>query len=140
MCKFSCSSVLVQCGSVLKICVTLYERCESYIFCLQWAEKVVGPYSFWFSVFLSIQRRHFEQVKVAVPVIVSVLKVISSEPEDGDTEIDGLFDRAVGIANSIHEVCTKLVCDTPIQDYSLYFLYPLMRLWWPSILWNRRAL
>ncbi|KAM4122662.1 hypothetical protein ACB094_01G101500 [Castanea mollissima] len=59
-------------------------------------------------VFLSIQRRHFEQVKVAVPVIVSVLKVISLEPEDGDTEIDGLFDRAVGIANSIHEVCTKL--------------------------------
>lgn len=59
-------------------------------------------------VILYIQRRHFEQVKVAVPVIVSVLKVISLESEDGDTEIEGLFDRAVGIANSIHAVCTKL--------------------------------
>ncbi|KAF5461372.1 hypothetical protein F2P56_017477 [Juglans regia] len=59
-------------------------------------------------VILSIRRHHYEQVKVAVPVIVNVLKVVTSETDDGDTEIEGLFDRAVGIASSIHTVCSKL--------------------------------
>ncbi|XP_041022690.1 aberrant root formation protein 4 isoform X1 [Juglans microcarpa x Juglans regia] len=59
-------------------------------------------------VILSIRRHHYEQVKVAVPVIVNVLKVVTSETDDGDTEIEGLFDRVVGIASSIHTVCSKL--------------------------------
>ncbi|KAG2691419.1 hypothetical protein I3760_08G008100 [Carya illinoinensis] len=71
-------------------------------------------------VILSIRRHHYEQVKVAVPVIVNVLKVVTSETDDGDTEIEGLFDRAVGIANSIHTVCTKLVCDIFIYYISRF--------------------
>ncbi|KAK9279233.1 hypothetical protein L1049_012911 [Liquidambar formosana] len=59
-------------------------------------------------VFLSIQRRHFEQVKVAVPVILNVLKAVSSESEDEDSDSEDLFDRAIGIANSIKAVCIKL--------------------------------
>lgn len=72
------------------------------------------------SVILSIRRHHYEQVKVAVPVIVNVLKFVTSETDDGDTEIEGLFDRAVGIANSIHTVCTKLVCDIFIYYISCF--------------------
>ncbi|KAM1424824.1 hypothetical protein ACFX1X_017501 [Malus domestica] len=59
-------------------------------------------------VFLSLQRRHFEQVKVAVPIIVKVLKGRSLELEDEDPEFKNLFDRAMGIANSIRAVCLKL--------------------------------
>ncbi|KAH7524583.1 hypothetical protein FEM48_Zijuj06G0134900 [Ziziphus jujuba var. spinosa] len=59
-------------------------------------------------VFLSIQRRHFEQVKVAVPVILKVLKAISFESDGKHTELQDLFDAALGIANSIHAVCAKL--------------------------------
>ncbi|ONI34543.1 hypothetical protein PRUPE_1G486500 [Prunus persica] len=59
-------------------------------------------------VFLSLQRRHFEQVKVAVPIIVKVLKARSLELEDEDPEFKNLFDRAMSIANSIRAVCVKL--------------------------------
>ncbi|BBG95559.1 aberrant lateral root formation 4 [Prunus dulcis] len=59
-------------------------------------------------VFLSLQRRHFEQVKVAVPIIVKVLKARSLELEDEDPEFKTLFDRAMSVANSIRAVCVKL--------------------------------
>ena len=61
-----------------------------------------------FSVFISIQRRQFEQVKEAVPIILNVLKAVALDSDDA--ELEGVFDRAVGIANSIYEVCNKLVC------------------------------
>lgn len=61
-----------------------------------------------FSVFVSIKRRQFEQVKEAVPIILNVLKAVSLESDDAEPE--GVFDRAVEIANSIYEVCNKLVC------------------------------
>ncbi|KAG2691420.1 hypothetical protein I3760_08G008100 [Carya illinoinensis] len=76
-------------------------------------------------VILSIRRHHYEQVKVAVPVIVNVLKVVTSETDDGDTEIEGLFDRAVGIANSIHTVCTKLEGKSNEKLCALLGLYVL---------------
>ncbi|XP_044464381.1 aberrant root formation protein 4 isoform X2 [Mangifera indica] len=57
-------------------------------------------------VLLFTQRRHFEQVKVAVPVILKVLNSVSSESDDENTE--PLFDRAIGIADSIRAVCSKL--------------------------------
>lgn len=60
-------------------------------------------------VFLSIPRRHFEQVKEAVPVILSVLKAMASELDDEDTNSEDLFVRAISIANSIQTVCGKLV-------------------------------
>lgn len=60
---------------------------------------------------LRIQRHHFAQVKETVPIIVDVLKAASLDIEARATELEDLFDRAVGIASSIHEVCTNLVCD-----------------------------
>ncbi|XP_022754469.1 aberrant root formation protein 4 isoform X2 [Durio zibethinus] len=59
-------------------------------------------------VFLATRRRHFEQIKVAVPVIVKVVKAISSESDYEDTELETLFDRVVKIAHCIRAVSTKL--------------------------------
>lgn len=66
----------------------------------------------WFSVFLSIERRHFEQVKAAVPVILNVLKAMTSEIDDEDADVEDLFNKAIGIANSILTICVKLVGDS----------------------------
>ncbi|THG23518.1 hypothetical protein TEA_004597 [Camellia sinensis var. sinensis] len=52
-------------------------------------------------VFLSIQRRQFEQVKEAVPVIINVLKAMSSELDEGDTDYEDLLNRSIDVANSI---------------------------------------
>ena len=63
-------------------------------------------------MFLLIQRRHFEQVKVAVPVILKVVKAVSSELADRDVEdaeLMNLFCKALGIARSIHYLSTKLL-------------------------------
>lgn len=51
-------------------------------------------------------------MKVAVPVVVKVLKTVASESDDEDTELQNLFDSAITIANSIHEICGKLVCSS----------------------------
>ncbi|XAR71019.1 hypothetical protein NMG60_11028098 [Bertholletia excelsa] len=59
-------------------------------------------------VFVSIRRRQFEQVKEAVPVIINVLKDMSSESDEGDTDYDDLLNRSIGIASSIQAVCMKL--------------------------------
>ncbi|KAJ6383034.1 hypothetical protein OIU77_031457 [Salix suchowensis] len=59
-------------------------------------------------VLLAIQRRHFEQVKVAVPVILNVLKAVCSEFSARDTECMNLFISALGIADSIRAICEKL--------------------------------
>ncbi|KAF5936274.1 hypothetical protein HYC85_027403 [Camellia sinensis] len=59
-------------------------------------------------VFLSIQRRQFEQVKEAVPVIINVLKAMSSELDEGDTDYEDLLNRSIDVANSIQAVCVKL--------------------------------
>ncbi|KAL6985213.1 hypothetical protein U1Q18_018591, partial [Sarracenia purpurea var. burkii] len=59
-------------------------------------------------VFVSIQRRQFEQVKEAVPVIINVLKATASESDEGATDYEDLLNISIGIANSIQEVCVKL--------------------------------
>ncbi|KAB1670362.1 hypothetical protein ES319_1Z175600v1 [Gossypium barbadense] len=59
-------------------------------------------------VFISLQRRHFEQIKVAVPVVVKVVKAISTESDYEDTELETLFERIVVNAHSIRTVCRKL--------------------------------
>lgn len=82
----------------------------------------------WFSVFLSIPRRHFEQVKEAVPVILSVLKAMTSELDDEDTNSEDLFARATSIANSIQTVCGKLVRDTSTK-YCFCFIRLLLSLY-----------
>lgn len=58
---------------------------------------------------ISIRRRHFEQVKVAVRIVLNVLKAVSLEPNDENPVLKDLFGRALSIASSIHAVCTKLV-------------------------------
>ncbi|KAI9191751.1 hypothetical protein LWI28_012963 [Acer negundo] len=76
-------------------------------------------------VLLSTQRRHFEQVKVVVPVVVKVLKTVSSESDDEDTELQDLFDRAIGIADSIRGLCDKLEGTTNEKLCALLGLYIL---------------
>ncbi|KAK8610188.1 hypothetical protein V6N13_081355 [Hibiscus sabdariffa] len=77
------------------------------------------------NVFLSIQRRHFEQIKVAVPVVVKVVKVISSEPDSQDTELETLFDRVVVNALSIQTVCTNMETGENGKLQALLGLYVL---------------
>lgn len=57
----------------------------------------------------SIQRRHFEQIKVVVPVVLNALKAINFETSEGDVKCDILYGRAMDIASSIQSVCVKLV-------------------------------
>lgn len=76
---------------------------------------------------MSIQRRHFEQLKAVVPVVLKVLKVVSSESADDKTELKDLFDGALSIANSVHAVCTKLVCEF-LKGYNSLLSYSLILL------------
>ncbi|XP_050885862.1 aberrant root formation protein 4 [Lathyrus oleraceus] len=71
------------------------------------ASYIVPPLSGLSKVLISIRRRQFEQVKETVPIILNVLKAVCLEPDE--EELDNVFDRAVEIANSIYEVCDKLV-------------------------------
>ncbi|XVE97367.1 hypothetical protein REPUB_Repub03eG0013700 [Reevesia pubescens] len=59
-------------------------------------------------VFRFIRRRHFEQIKVAVPVVVKVVKAISSELDYEDTELEHLFIRVVSNVHTVQEVSTNL--------------------------------
>ncbi|CAI8605887.1 unnamed protein product [Vicia faba] len=70
------------------------------------ASYIVPPLSGLSKVLISIRRRQFEQVKEAAPIILNVLKAVCLESEE--EELDNVFDKAVGIANSIYEVCDKL--------------------------------
>ncbi|XP_061366322.1 aberrant root formation protein 4-like [Gastrolobium bilobum] len=71
-------------------------------------------------IFFSIQRRQFEQVKEAVPMILNVLKAVSLESDEADLE--GVFDRAVQIANSICEVCNKRVLQRRSSEIFLVYM------------------
>ncbi|CAI0415267.1 unnamed protein product, partial [Linum tenue] len=59
-------------------------------------------------VFVSIKRHHFKQAKLAVPVVLNVLKVVSVELADRDAERVLLFNIALAMADSICVVSTKL--------------------------------
>ncbi|XP_019051703.1 PREDICTED: aberrant root formation protein 4 isoform X2 [Nelumbo nucifera] len=59
-------------------------------------------------VFLCIQRCHFEQIKVAVPGILNVLKAITSESDADKDSVKDLIVRAISIATSMQAVCQKL--------------------------------
>ncbi|KAL3497311.1 hypothetical protein ACH5RR_040043 [Cinchona calisaya] len=59
-------------------------------------------------VFVSIRRRHFEQVKAALPVIINALKAISLDIDDEDTDPWDVFHKANCIADSIKAVCSLL--------------------------------
>ncbi|GJN16541.1 hypothetical protein PR202_gb03542 [Eleusine coracana subsp. coracana] len=53
-----------------------------------------------------IQRRHIEQVKVALPAVLKVIHATVSECDEdhGEASID-IFNAALGIGNSIQEMC-----------------------------------
>ncbi|PON71289.1 Glomulin/ALF [Parasponia andersonii] len=76
-------------------------------------------------VFISIQRRHFEQLKAVVPVVLKVLKVISLESDDDSTELTDLFEGALSIANSVHAICSKLEGSVNEKLCALLGLYAL---------------
>lgn len=63
------------------------------------------------SVFTIIERRHFEQVKVAVPGVLKVLKSISTETDNEDADVEDLLNKTIGVAISIYTICVKLVGD-----------------------------
>lgn len=88
------------------------------------ASYIVPPLSGLSKVLISIRRRQFQQVKETIPIILNVLKAVSLK---SDEELDNVFDRAVEIANSIYEVCNKLVDDDAAREKfrSLLGLYVL---------------
>lgn len=73
------------------------------------------------AVICSIQRCHFEQVKVTIPVVLKVLKAILLESDDEETELGKLFDATIGIADSIHSVSVKLVRVSYFTSYQTIF-------------------
>lgn len=87
------------------------------VLCYSRWEKDCNAY--WVSVILAIQRRQYEQVKVAVPVVLNVLKAITSESDDEQENIEDLFSRAICIANSIQAVSSKLVSDR--ENLSIFY-------------------
>lgn len=67
------------------------------------------------SVLIRIQRRQFEQVKAAVPVVLQVLNSMTLQTDDEDADARDLFSKAIDIADSVQAVCAKLVSDTSTQ-------------------------
>ncbi|KAI3470264.1 hypothetical protein Pfo_026927 [Paulownia fortunei] len=76
-------------------------------------------------VLVLIQRRHYKQVKTAVPVILNVLKTMSSKSDDEDTDYEKLFHKATGIAYSIRAICVKLEGEDKNKLHALLGLYVL---------------
>lgn len=62
-------------------------------------------------VLISIQRRHIEQVKASLPVVLKVLNAAVSEcgEEHGSATLD-LFNAAHGIGSAVQEMCKSMVC------------------------------
>ncbi|GMG98964.1 hypothetical protein Nepgr_000804 [Nepenthes gracilis] len=84
-------------------------------------------------VFPSLQRRQFEVVKEAVPVIVSTLKAASVDPDDRGASSHDLFEGAVDIATSIEATCKKLEGRANEQLRALLGLFVLQTLTLVSI-------
>ncbi|KAL8216319.1 hypothetical protein R6Q57_023156 [Mikania cordata] len=59
--------------------------------------------------FEALQRRPFEQVKAALPVVLKVLEAFLSNPEDEkDTGFVDLLSKSIIIAHSLEAICTRL--------------------------------
>lgn len=60
-------------------------------------------------VFLCIQRRHVEQVKVALPLILKAIVAVYSESDEEDMDsFNNFFGAVISIGTSIKEICQKL--------------------------------
>ncbi|EHA8588165.1 aberrant root formation protein 4 [Cocos nucifera] len=73
------------------------------------------------------QRRHVEQVKVAIPVILKVLNAISSESNHEDKDND-LFGAAISIGTSIQAICEKMVGRRQEELRAILGLYVLQNM------------
>ncbi|CAH2073136.1 unnamed protein product [Thlaspi arvense] len=71
-------------------------------------------------VFNLVQRRHYEHLKVAVPIVLKALKDISLET---DVQVEDVFDKALGIAVSIRDVSSKLRNEEDTKVRCLLGLY-----------------
>ncbi|KAF5204764.1 Aberrant root formation protein [Thalictrum thalictroides] len=77
-------------------------------------------------VFVSLQRRHFEHMKEALPAVLNVLQAVSVELSDENLDsFKVLIDRAILIAYSIREVCQKLEGERKEQSRALLGLFVL---------------
>ncbi|GAB4856661.1 hypothetical protein Ancab_014575 [Ancistrocladus abbreviatus] len=79
-------------------------------------------------VFPSIQRRQFELVKEAVPVILDSLKAAFDDPDDRGARCQDLFEGAIAIATSIEATAKKLEGRANEQLRALLGLYVLQLL------------
>ena len=75
------------------------------------------------SVFVSIRKRQFEQVKAAVPVILNALKAIVLDSDDEDADLGDIFHKANCIADSMKAVCLELVCDA--FEFIIIWIIPM---------------
>nr|XP_010913381.1 aberrant root formation protein 4 isoform X2 [Elaeis guineensis] len=75
------------------------------------------------------QRRHVEQVKVAIPVILKVLNAISSVSNDEDKDsLNDLFGAAISIGTSIQAICEKMVGTRQEELCAILGLYVLQNM------------
>ncbi|XP_022131885.1 aberrant root formation protein 4 isoform X1 [Momordica charantia] len=100
--------------------------CEALDFQMTKATNYIAPFLSGLSrVIRSIQKRHFEQIKVVVPVVLNALKAVDFETNDGDVKCDTLHGQAMDIASSIQSVCAKLDGKVNEKLRSLLGLYVL---------------
>ncbi|XP_047340589.1 aberrant root formation protein 4 [Impatiens glandulifera] len=84
-------------------------------------------------VFVSIQRRQFEQIKEAIPVVLNVLKSTCAQLDE-DTEdvkdVKDLLNKSICISNSIVAVCEKLSGgkENVLRDLLRLFVLQIMAL------------
>ncbi|KAM0061552.1 putative YAP-binding/ALF4/Glomulin [Helianthus debilis subsp. tardiflorus] len=79
-----------------------------------------------FPAFEALQRRPFEQVKAALPVVIKVLQAVLSNPEDADdTNSVDLLNKSILIAHSLNTICINLVSDTLSRYIFVLFRVPL---------------
>ncbi|XP_042036973.1 aberrant root formation protein 4-like [Salvia splendens] len=76
-------------------------------------------------VIVLIQRRIYEQVKHAVPIILNVLTTLCLKRDDEDTDYEKLFSRTTGIASSIRTISVKLEGEDNSKLKALLGLYAL---------------
>nr|CAD1840159.1 unnamed protein product [Ananas comosus var. bracteatus] len=80
-------------------------------------------------VFVQIQRHHVEQVKAALPIILQVLRAISSDcHEEARDAINILFEAAIRIGNSMQEMCKRVVEGKKDELRAMLGLYVLQNI------------
>lgn len=87
---------------------------------------LIPIHDFLVPVIVLIQRRHYEQVKHAVPVILKVLTTVCTN-SDEDVDYENLFHKATGIASSIRKISTKLVCFNYLSCLILFIFTPFLQ-------------